>query len=1047
MTRRLRDRLIYFTRRQIQPKLWPEFWPACWRGTLWLCLLASSATAQAQYRFDNWTTEHGLPQNSVLAITQTHDGYLWLATYNGLVRFDGMRFTVFDKNNTKAFKTSRCQGLVEDGAGALWISTFEEGGLIRYQNGVFTLFTSAQGLPSDTIINVQVGPDGVPLISTSHGTVWWRNEKFVRYEGDAPNEFSKAYLGRSGTHWFADKDGLHERGKGGRVAHYSLPVEPAVMSFARMYEDRSGGLWIAPQRHGVFKVKDGIVTDYTQRLKLKPATTILPILEDRDGSLWLGTLKSELIHFRDGAAESATVYTTANGLPGNAIRGLCQDREGTLWIGTDGGGLCRLTRQFISGYSEAQGLAGNVAHAVLGDRAGNMWVATQAGLGKIANGVVTNYAPGDTDGSLPLRGLQALYEDRAGRLWIGGTNGLCSFKDGVFSPAIRHVSKGIPNLNVWAMHEDREGNLWLGTHFGLIKFRDRVLAGYTTEDGLPHETIRAIHEDRHGAFWLGTEGGLVKFQDGRFTAFTIKDGLVNNRVWSIYEDAEGVLWLGTFDGGLSRFKDGRFTNYTMAQGLYNNGVFQILEDGRGNLWISCFRGLYSVSKWQLNDFAEGKIRAITSMAYGKADGMLSSDCNGGRQPSGVKTSDGRLWFTTLKGVAVLNPNSVAINSLPPPVRIEEVEIDNIVADGSQEICVQPGQANLEIRYTALSFLKPEQIRFRYKLIGQGDEWIEAGARRTVNYSYLPPGNYTFQVLAANSDGVWNNEGAQLRVVVLPAFYQTWWFRLLALLAIAGVIGLVFKQRLDQAHRARQAQEDFSRRLINSQEQERKRIAAELHDGLGQNLLIIKNHALLGLAERADPAATEENLTTISEMTSQVLDEARQIAYNLRPYQIDRFGLTKAIQAMLNRVADASEIAFHCQVDELDGIFPQEAEMNLYRIVQESVNNILKHSRATEAEIKITRDEHQVLLRIADNGQGIADCGLRIADSGGREPSSPIDPQSAIPNPQSGGFGLIGIAERARMLGGQYQLQSTPGQGTAINISITLPETAPEDVKN
>jgi signal transduction histidine kinase/ligand-binding sensor domain-containing protein len=975
---------------------------ACALSGLWCGL------ALAQYRFDVWTTEQGLPQNSVLAIAQTADGYLWLATYNGLVRFDGVRFTVFNKHNTPAFSTSRLSELYEDPSGALWISTVM-GGVLRYQHGVFTAFTREQGLPHNNIIGAQSGPDGAPLIFTEAGAVWWRAGRFVPYEVRGSFEELWIHLGRSGTHWLLDKRGLHAR-KEGRNTSYALPVDRATLPLAKIYEDRSGALWLAPPHQGVFKIKDGVVTDYNQRLKLKLPATIFRMLEDRDGSLWFGTLDSGLIHFREGSDETTAVYTTTSGLSSNAIRGLWQDREGTLWIGTDGGGLNRMTRQFISGYSEAQGLAGNVVHGVCEDRAGNVWATTQAGLGKISQGGVTNYAPGKGAGKLPLRGLQVLHEDRAGRLWIGGWDGLCFFKDGVFSAAI-------PNLNVHAIHEDRQGNLWVGTHYGLVRFKDGVQTLYQTKDGLPNDIIRVIHEDRQGALWLGTEGGLVKHQDGRFTVFMTKDGLVNERVWSIYEDADGVFWLGTFDGGLSRFKDGRFTNYTMTQGLYDNGAFQILEDNSRHMWLSCYRGLYRVSKQQLNDFAAGKIPAITSTAYGKADGMLSSDCNGGRQPSGVKTRDGRLWFTTLKGVAVVNPDEMTANSLPPPVLLEGATLDRARAEIQDGLLVRPGQSNLALNYTALSFIKPEQIRFKYQLLGQDPAWVEAGGGRTANYSYLRPGHYTFKVIAANSDGIWNNAGAQLQITVLPAFYQTWWFRLLALLAIAGSIGLVFKRRLDQAHRARRTQEEFSRRLIDSQEQERKRIAAELHDSLGQNLLVIKNYALMGLNAANGEHPTREHLNEISDSASLAIEEVRQIAHNLRPYQLERLGLTNTLQTMLRQIANASDIGFTVEVDALDGLLSKEEEISLYRIVQEAINNILKHSGASEASIRIKRAGDEIQMTIADDGRGFK-----------LEPAGQAELQKR-------GFGLTGSAERVRMLGGNQTIHSAPGQGTTILITI------------
>lgn len=984
----------------------------------WLLVIGLSGfiptNVLAQYRFDNWTTEQGLPQNSVLAITQTRDGYLWLATLNGLVRFDGLRFTVFDKNNTPAFQTSRFHELYEDADGTLWIGTIDSG-VLRYQNGTFTAFTQAQGLPDNQIREIQRGVDGTPLLVADTGAVWWRKQGFAPYEFSGKANDVQYYLARSGTHWIADNSGLHAH-KDGRITSYVLPLPAGALQGMRMSEDRSGSVWVATARNGVFRIKDGQVTDYTARLQNK-ALKVFSILEDRDGSLWFSTLDSGLIHFRDVEGETATVYTMAEGLSSNAVRGLCQDREGTLWVGTGGGGLMRLTRQFITGYSETERLSGNIAHAVLADHAGAVWVATQAGLSRIEDGAITNYLQGNTVGSLQLRGLQALHEDRNGRLWLGGWDGLCSFKDGVFSAPLRQGGKKIPKLNIWAIHEDRAGNLWLGTHFGLLKIKDGNLTEFTKEDGLPHNTIRVIHEDRQGNLWFGTEGGLVKREGERFTVFTTKNGLVNDRIWSMHEDADGVFWLGTFDGGLSRFKDGRFTNYTTAQGLYNNGVFQILEDGNGYLWMSCFRGLYRASKQQLNDYAEGKVSAIISTAFGKADGMLSADCNGGRQPSGVKTADGRMWFTTLRGVAVVNAGELKSNVLAPPVLLESATLDRASADITNGLRIAPGQANLEISYTALSFIKAEQIRFKYQLSGQDPDWIEVGTRRTANYSYLRPGSYTFKVIAANSDGVWNTAGAQLRVTVLPAFYQTWWFRALALLSLVSVIGLFFKRRLDQANRARRVQEEFSRRLIDSQEQERKRIAAELHDSLGQNLLVIKNYALMGLNTANDGNPLREHLDEISEAASQSLAEVRQISHNLRPYQLERLGLTQTLETMLRQIANASDIGFTWEVERIDGLFAQEDEISIYRIVQEALNNILKHSEANEASVWIKHLGDAIQLTITDNGRGFT-----------VEPANHAELQKR-------GLGLTGTAERVRILGGQMVIQSAPGQGTQLHITL------------
>jgi signal transduction histidine kinase len=395
-----------------------------------------------------------------------------------------------------------------------------------------------------------------------------------------------------------------------------------------------------------------------------------------------------------------------------------------------------------------------------------------------------------------------------------------------------------------------------------------------------------------------------------------------------------------------------------------------------------------------------------------------------------------LWFTTLGGVAVVNPEAAPFNPLPPPVRIEGVKIDNAVTafsngnDGNDEIRLLPGQANLEIRYTGLSFVKPDQVQFRYQLAGQDQDWIEAGARRTANYSYLQPGAYNFRVLAANSDGVWDEAGASLRVVVLPPFYRTLWFRGLVALAIAGLIALVFRLRVAQLrkeHATREAfsrqllesQEAFSRRLIESQEAERKRIAAELHDGLGQSLAIIKNRALHSLADPDDHDRALEQIEEIAEASGHAIQEAREIAYNLRPFHIDRLGLTAALAAMIKR-ASSDELQITTELDSIDGLLAPEQEINLYRIAQEGVNNIVKHAAASAANVTIKRREGMIELTIADNGRGfeVAGCGSRIAESG-----------------NGSGFGLLGLTERARILSCVPVITSAPGEGTMIQLKL------------
>ncbi|HTV54281.1 MAG TPA: ATP-binding protein, partial [Terriglobia bacterium] len=500
--------------------------------------------------------------------------------------------------------------------------------------------------------------------------------------------------------------------------------------------------------------------------------------------------------------------------------------------------------------------------------------------------------------------------------------------------------------------------------------------------------------------------------------------LPRSRVLALYEDGDGVLWIGTSEGGLVRFKDGKFTRYTVHDGLFNNGVFQILEDGRGNLWMSCDHGIYRASKRELNEFAAGKRTAITSIAYGKSDGMRNIECNGGQWPAGIKAQDGKLWFPTQDGVAVLDPEAVSINSKPPPVVIESCLVDDVPVRVDGPVRIKPGEDNFEIHYTALSFINPKQIKFRYEMEGLDRHWVTAGARRTAYYSHVPPGDYTFRVIAANSDGVWNMKGQALGFVIIPPFYRTWWFILLMFLVAATAVSLAWQYRAAQLKRAHATQQAFSRQLIDSQEQERKRIAAELHDSLGQHLLIIKNWATMAMASLTIRDAAKEPLDEISSTATQAIEEVREIAYNLRPYQLERLGLTTALQDLANQVAASSSIRLSAQVDSVDAVFPKDAELSIYRIVQEALNNTIRHSEATQAWIAVSRRAGMVEITIRDNGRGFT------------------PPAGDHLGPKRNGFGLVGIAERVRILGGQTNIQSSPGHGCTIRVSLATRETSP-----
>ncbi|MFN0110124.1 MAG: two-component regulator propeller domain-containing protein [Blastocatellia bacterium] len=997
-----------------------------------LCAVLADVVS-AQYRFDNWTTEHGLPQNSVLAITQTRDGYLWLATNDGLARFDGVHFTVFNAANTSGLESNRLTTLYEDHNGTLWIGT-EDGAVIQCRNSRFTPYSTRHGLPSSPIVGITEDSEWGLLVLTIETLLRWQDDQFVRVQIDAGKSLMSC-LDQNGGLWSVSASGIH-RFKSGKEFSFPLPATsrlfkaPVDRNLFAVYQVAADDWWIGIGNAGLYRIRQGAITFHGL-----PGTQIRSLCADHDGNLWIGAMGG-LIRYREG---KFTTFTASSGLSEDRIRSLYLDREGTVWIGTFNQGLNQLNRKLVRVYGKPDGLVSHNIYPIYQTRSGqapggDIWVGTwNGGVHRYRNGVFTNF-PTDLTAKGEL--ITALYEDREGKLWVARLErGLGWFVgERFFNSGIQLSTQ--KNFVVRVIHQDKNGDYWFGTNQGLFKYQVKdqaeTVTRYTTEQGLAGNDINAMHEDRQGRLWLGTYGGLSCWQNGRFTSLTEKDGLVSNRVRALYEDQDGSLWIGTYDRGLNRLLNGRLSSFTKKDGLFDDGVFVILEDGRGNLWMSCNRGIYRVSRTQLNDFAAGKRSNFTSIAYGKQDGMLSLECNGGRQPAGIKASDGQLWFPTQHGVAVINPDDAPINPLAPPVLIESCLLDRQTTAFSEELRINPGQANLEINYTGLSFIKADQVRFRYKLAGQGGDWVEAGTRRTAHYSHLSPGAYFFQVKAANSDGVWNELGASLRIVVVPPFYRTWWFTGLALMSLAGVIALLYRLRvaqLQKEHTAKEAfsrqllesQETFSRRLIESQEAERKRIAAELHDSLGQSLLVIKNRAYLGTLEPEDARGAQEQLNEISEATADAIHQVREIAYYLRPSQLERLGLTTSLEEMLDQVGGSSGILFEVELASLDGVFAPENEINFYRIVQECLNNIVKHSRATTAEVSIGNEAGFVSLLIRDNGQGFS-------------------PQAATQNahnPQSGGFGLTGIAERVRMLGGQLNIDSAPGQGTTVKVQIPI----------
>ncbi len=773
-----------------------------------LVLLASSGTATgpasalsplkriSRYSLQVWQTEQGLPQNAVQAVVQTRDGFLWFGTQEGLVQFDGARFTVFDKANTPALAshdistllasrdgslwigTSRglvhyesgrfrrfdqkdglpfpfLYKMVEAGDGSLWIGSYG-GGAIRFDGGRFSRITTREGLPADMVVAVAASPDGSVWLGTTQGLSRWSDGKLQTYRraDGLPNERVRALL--------VDQDDSLWVGTAGGLAHLS----------GRRFE--------------VLTTARGL-----------PVDSVSALFRDRHGNLWIGTDGGGISRMTGDRIET---FSTRNGFPNDFVMAICEDREGSLWFGTNGGGLVRMRDTAFTNIGMTEGLSNDFTRPIMEDRDGAIWVGTQGGgLNRIAaNGTMTVY---DTSRGLPSNLVWALDEGRDATIWIGTAGGLASLVGGRLRALGR--GRGLPDSPVRAIHEDPSGDLWLGTSGAGLWLLPRVGRAVSLFGPamVPNGIVHAITTDRTGVLWVGSNSGLTRYDGTTFRTFTTADGLSHDYVYSIYEDRDGILWIGTYGGGLSRYDGRRFSRFTTANGLHDDVVFQVLEDDAGHLWMSCNRGLFRVDRAELNRVAAGGASVVHSAVYGSADGLRSAECNGNVQPAGWKGRDGRLWFPTMKGALAIDPRALTVDTTPPPVVIQRVVANSQEVSTLAPIDIGPGNSDLEVRYAAIAFTLPSRVIFKYRLEGFDPRWIEAGGRRTAYYTNLPPGRYLFRVIARNADGTWNLAGASLPVRLRPHFYQTWPFYGASAIAVALAGAGLYRQRIRRYRRS------------------------------------------------------------------------------------------------------------------------------------------------------------------------------------------------------------------------------------------------------
>jgi signal transduction histidine kinase/ligand-binding sensor domain-containing protein len=978
----------------------------------------------SQYIRNVWTTEEGLPQNAAFSIVQTPDGYLWFGSLAGLVRFDGIEFKVFDQSNTKELNADMIAAVYVDSGGTLWAATGGAYGagkqgnnLLSYRDGKFRSYAKEDGFNGENVLGFAGAGDGGLWIATQSGLYKRTPDGKFRFytttDGLSSSVVWSIYEASDKSVLVGTSNGL-DQFRDGRFFPVIGDGETQI-NVKSISETADGSIWCATQK-GLIRIKGESSLTYTTADGL-PENEISALAADRSGNLWIGTVHGHLSRFRDEKfAESISLGDLD-------VWSIYEDREGNLWAGVFSRGLYRLKDGNFKTFAQIEGLSADGTWGVSEDRAGNVWVATDVGISEIKDEkIVQSYT--QKDGLLDII-ASVVFEDNENSLWIGSPRGITRLRQGKFDKfpfplKVEHF--------VMSFSEDANGTLLIGTTRGLYQFKDgKFINSDLTEKSRKFVINAVVYNDN--SLWLGTNLGLVELKNDEFIVHSVPNQETPDFVSSISTDGDGTLWLATNNRGGLRFKDGKFTLYTVREGFSDNLLYHVLDDGGGNLWFGGNKGVFKVSKQELNDFADGKISAVSSKIFDTSDGMRSRECNGVN--AALRDQSGNLWFPTIKGAVEINPSSVETNAIPPPVSIAQSIVDGVEFNERAEI--EPGSHKFEFHYAGLSLSAPQKVKFKYILEGYDKDWVDAGTRREAFYTNLPAGNYTFSVIAANNDGVWNRQGVSVRFLVRQPFWRTNWFWALCLAMLSAIVYFAYRARISLYEKRQLQQETFARRLIISQEQERKRIAGELHDSLGQMLLVIKNRAFLGLkAVESDDAASKavaasrEQLGEIFDSATEAIVQTRQIAYGLRPLHLERLGLSAALEEMIDNVAASFGILFDVEIIELYDFLPLDAQINLFRIAQESINNIVRHSEATRASVSVTRDNARIEIKITDNGKGFD--------------APAVNGNSA----RSGGLGLTSIAERARILSADYSIESVPGAGTSVYISIDIKKELEEE---